>query len=128
MIFRGEMEASRTLVVGVPDVAAIRRRAGASQGEFARMLGISVGTLQGWEQGRRTPQGPARVLLHVADRYPDVVRGTAQALGVAKGASAPRNPAPARAAKGKTVPTKKVANQKPPLSKAGTRRTSRVHA
>jgi putative transcriptional regulator len=44
-----------------------------SQLEFAALLGISRSTLQNWEQGRRTPEGPARVLLQVADRHPDAV-------------------------------------------------------
>jgi putative transcriptional regulator len=44
-----------------------------SQGEFARLLGISVDTLQNWEQGRRKPSGAARVLLKVAARHPEAV-------------------------------------------------------
>jgi putative transcriptional regulator len=44
-----------------------------SQSEFAALLGVSVKTLQNWEQGRRSPHGAARVLLHVAEKHPDVL-------------------------------------------------------
>ncbi len=57
-----------------PDsVAVVRAKLKLSQSEFARMLGISVGTLQNWEQGRRQPTGAARVLLRIAARHPEVV-------------------------------------------------------
>lgn len=56
-----------------PDVQAIRQKLGLSQSEFAGMLGISPATLRNWEQGRRTPEGPARVLLLVADRHPELI-------------------------------------------------------
>lgn len=52
-----------------PDVAAIRQEYALSQAKFAVLFGISVRTLQNWEQGRREPQGPARVLLRVAARH-----------------------------------------------------------
>ena len=55
------------------DVAAVRRHLGLSQGEFAEMFGISQGTVEQWEQGRREPTGPARVLLAVLDQDPDAV-------------------------------------------------------
>jgi putative transcriptional regulator len=54
-------------------VEAIRRRLGLTQKEFARMFGVSVDTLQGWEQ-RRRPRGPALALLRVIDREPEAVR------------------------------------------------------
>ena len=57
-------------VVNVPDVAGIRERTGLSQARFASLLGVSVRTLQDWEQGRRAPSGAARTLLLVADRNP----------------------------------------------------------
>ena len=72
-ILRGEAEASREFVVEEPDVAAIRDEYGLSQAKFAALLGISVRTLQNWEQGRRQPQGPAKVLLRVASRHPEAV-------------------------------------------------------
>jgi len=57
-------------VINVPDVAGIRERTGLSQTRFASLLGVSVRTLQDWEQGRRAPSGAARTLLLVADRNP----------------------------------------------------------
>ena len=57
-----------------PDsVAVVRTKLKLSQSEFARMLGISVDTLQNWEQGRRQPSGAARVLLRVVAKHPEVV-------------------------------------------------------
>jgi putative transcriptional regulator len=77
-ILRGEAEPSRAFDFpekdGVPDVAAIRAQFGVSQARFAEMMGISLGTLRNWEQGRRVPEGPANVLLEVACKAPDVVR------------------------------------------------------
>lgn len=58
---------------GAVDVAALRRQFGLSQGKFAVLLGISVATLQNWEQGRRLPEGPARVLLRVAAAHPEAL-------------------------------------------------------
>ncbi|HEX8361894.1 MAG TPA: helix-turn-helix domain-containing protein [Longimicrobium sp.] len=72
-IMRGEMEPARVFDPDDIDVAELRGRFGLSQPRFAAMLGISVGTLRNWEQGRRRPDGPAQVLLRVADRNPEVV-------------------------------------------------------
>lgn len=57
-------------IVTFPPVAETRARVGLSQSEFARLLGVSVRTLQEWEQGRRTPSGPARMLLVIAHKNP----------------------------------------------------------
>ena len=57
-----------------PDVAAIRAHSGLSQREFARSIGVALGTLQGWEQGRRRPEGPARVLLALIEKRPGLVQ------------------------------------------------------
>ena len=54
-------------------VRRVRRRAGLSQAEFARRIGISVVTLRSWEQGKLLPQGPASALLRVIDRVPEAV-------------------------------------------------------
>lgn len=54
-------------------VAAIRAKLKLSQAQFARAFGISLDTLQNWEQGRRQPTGPAKVLLRVAERHPEAV-------------------------------------------------------
>ena len=76
-ILRGEKEASRRFEYTAPDVKEIRRRYELSQSQFALMLGISIKTLQNWEQGRRNPRGPARVLLQVAEKHPDAIRDVA---------------------------------------------------
>ena len=60
-------------IVTVPDVAQIRKKSGLSQGKFADLIGVSVRTLQDWEQGRRSPSGAARTLLLVADKHPEAV-------------------------------------------------------
>jgi len=57
-------------VINVPDVGQIREKTGLSQARFAELLGVSVRTLQDWEQGRRAPSGAARTLLLVADHNP----------------------------------------------------------
>ena len=63
----------RGRVITVPDVAEIRTKAGLSQTEFSHLLGVSVRTLQDWEQGRRSPSGAARTLLMVVDKNPQAV-------------------------------------------------------
>lgn len=63
---------------GVPNVAALRAQFKLSQAKFAALLGISVSTLQNWEQGRRAPEGPARVLLQIAAMHPEAVLATRQ--------------------------------------------------
>ena len=60
-------------IVNVPAVATIRARTGLSQEKFAALLGVSVRTLQEWEQGRRAPSGAARTLLMVAARNPQAL-------------------------------------------------------
>jgi len=60
-------------VINVPDVTLIREKTGLSQKRFAQLLGVSVRTLQDWEQGRRTPSGAARTLLMIADKNPHAV-------------------------------------------------------
>jgi putative transcriptional regulator len=72
-IRRGEMKPSRVTQFAPPDIRAIRGRLGQSQAEFAHMIGVSVATLQNWEQGRRRPEGPARALLKVAAVNPKAV-------------------------------------------------------
>ncbi len=57
-------------VTNVPSVSSIRERTGLSQEKFAQLLGVSVRTLQEWEQGRRAPSGAARTLLLIAAKNP----------------------------------------------------------
>ena len=57
-------------VINVPEVSQIRERTGLSQARFAQLLGVSVRTLQEWEQGRRVPSGAARTLLLIAAKNP----------------------------------------------------------
>ncbi len=57
-------------ITTVPSVGSIREQTGLSQTIFARLIGVSVRTLQDWEQGRRVPSGPARTLLTIAHRNP----------------------------------------------------------
>jgi len=71
-ILRGK-RAAREKEFDAPDVAAIREEYGLSQAKFAALMGISVRTLQNWEQGRRHPHGPAQVLLRVAAKHPGAV-------------------------------------------------------
>jgi putative transcriptional regulator len=72
-ILQGKKQPSRRFEIEQPDVRGIREQYKLTQVEFAQLMGISLKTLQNWEQGRRTPQGPARVLLQVAEKHPDAV-------------------------------------------------------
>ena len=62
------------IAVKTTDVAALRKKVGLSQAQFAKSIGVALGTLQGWEQGRRRPVGPARVLLALIEKRPSIVR------------------------------------------------------
>lgn len=73
----------RRVNVEVSAVALARRKVGMSQSEFAKLLGVSVRTLQDWEQGRRLPTGAARSLLAVAVREPKVLREIVKELAEA---------------------------------------------
>ena len=57
-----------------PDVVAIRGKTGLSQPAFAKSIGVPLGTLKNWEQGRRRPRGPARVLLALIEKRPWIVQ------------------------------------------------------
>ena len=65
-LMRGEIRTAE-------DVRALRRFVGLSQARFSAALGISVHTLRNWEQGRRSPEGPALALLRIAARHPRVL-------------------------------------------------------
>jgi len=64
----------RTITLEPSEIQAIRQEQTLSQEEFADLFGVSIRTLQQWEQGRRQPQGPARVLLKVIAHNPKVVQ------------------------------------------------------
>ena len=76
---KGEMPAARAFTILPPDIKHIRDSFGLTQTQFAALLGISVRTLRNWEQGRRVPEGPARVLLQVAAKHPEAVLDVVQA-------------------------------------------------
>jgi len=75
-ILKGERSASRRFYVNEINVPQLRSRFELTQNKFAKLLGISVSTLRNWEQGRRKPQGAARVLLQIADLHPEAVLET----------------------------------------------------
>ena len=67
-------KAARTSVVALTPAAEARTKVGVSQSEFATLLGVSIRTLQDWEQGRREPSGAAKTLLRIAARTPEAIR------------------------------------------------------
>ena len=66
----GRKAPSRTYEIKPPEIKTVRERLNVSQNQFALMIGVSVRTLQNWEQGRRKPEGPAKALLRIASRNP----------------------------------------------------------
>jgi len=70
---------ARATKVKLSPVAEVRAKVGLAQSEFAKLLGVSVRTLQDWEQGRRTPSGAAQTLMKVAGRHPETLRELIQA-------------------------------------------------
>lgn len=60
-------------IEGEPDPRAIRDTLGLTQDQFAEYLNVPVATLRNWEQGRRTPQGPAKMLLKIAATNPKAI-------------------------------------------------------
>jgi putative transcriptional regulator len=87
-ILRGEREptravrydASGTATLATPDARAIRDQLKLSRSQFASLIGVSERTVEGWEQGRRHPSGPALTLLRVASRHPESVLDTMRQL------------------------------------------------
>ena len=64
----------RVSILEVSPIAAARQKIGLSQSEFAKMLGVSLRTLQEWEQGRRKPSGAAKSLITIAIKKPEVIK------------------------------------------------------
>ena len=75
-ILRGKRRPSRAFRVDPPEIRALRERFGLTQERFATLMGISVATLRNWEQGRRRPEGSARILLRVVAKHPKAVLDT----------------------------------------------------
>ena len=71
-IAKGDAQASRRFAVDPPDVKSVREGIGLTQPEFARLMRVSVKTLQNWEQHRRNPTGPAAALLRIVSTHPEV--------------------------------------------------------
>ncbi len=69
----GKKKPSRVFEIDPPEIKMVRKTLSVSQSEFAMMIGVSVRTLQNWEQGRRKPEGPAKALLRIASKNPRAV-------------------------------------------------------
>jgi putative transcriptional regulator len=69
-ILRGQQEPSRRIAIRSSGVRVIRERTSLSQSEFAHLIGVSVKTIQNWEQDRRRPTGPAAALLSIIEHDP----------------------------------------------------------
>ena len=69
-ILRGRRKPSRRTVIRPSGIRDIRERTSLSQSEFAQLIGVSVKTLQNWEQARRRPTGPAAALLSIIEHDP----------------------------------------------------------
>ena len=72
-IMAGKKEPSRKFFIEEPNPKDIRTKLSLTQEKFATLMNISVHTLRNWEQGRRHPEGPARVLLNVVNNHPEVL-------------------------------------------------------
>lgn len=72
-IMKGNAQPSRAFQFPEVEVRELRSKFGLTQDKFAAIIGISVGTLRNWEQGRRKPEGPARVLLRLAAAHPQML-------------------------------------------------------
>ena len=72
-IMRGEDIPHQRTVMTTIDVKGMRERLNLTQAEFSAMIGVSIKTLQNWEQGRREPEGPAKALLRVVEKEPQAV-------------------------------------------------------
>ena len=71
-IAQGKRKTSRRIHIEQPAPKAVREQIGLSQSEFARLMRVSIKTLQNWEQHRRNPTGPAAALLKIVSNAPEV--------------------------------------------------------
>lgn len=71
-ILRGQKKPARQISIGASGVREIRERTQLSQSEFAQLIGVSIKTLQNWEQDRRRPTGPAVALLRIIAHEPQL--------------------------------------------------------
>lgn len=72
-ITKGEIAPSRIYTYELPDIKEVRTKTGLSQTQFAQKLNISPKTLRNWEQGIRTPTGPAMTLIKLLDKNPNLI-------------------------------------------------------
>lgn len=72
-LLKGTRKPSRAFKVAPMNIRRLRAQYNLTQDKFAALMGISVNTLRNWEQGRRSPEGPARILLQVAARHPEAI-------------------------------------------------------
>ena len=72
-IMQGKKEPSRKFYIQEPNAKEIRQKLHLTQNQFASLMNISIHTLRNWEQGRRQPEGPAKVLLNVANNHPNIL-------------------------------------------------------
>lgn len=91
-IARGNRKPARAYTLSEPDVRAIRRSLGLTQVEFAALLNVPVATIQGYEQGRRAPDAPARTLLRVALAAPELLRSIHDDRKISKAFESPGGP------------------------------------
>lgn len=91
-IARGNRKPARAYTLTEPDARAIRRSLGLTQVEFAALLNVPVTTIQGYEQGRRAPDAPARTLLRVALAAPELLRSIHADRKIAKASGSPGGP------------------------------------
>ena len=80
-IMRGELPAAQAREIPEPDVKRIREQIGFSQAKFATLIGVSIRTIQNWEQGHRSPTGAAKVLLRLVQADPEAIFKNLHAAG-----------------------------------------------
>ena len=80
-IMRGELPAAQAHEIPEPEVKRIREQIGFSQAKFATLIGVSIRTIQNWEQGHRRPTGAAKVLLRLVQADPEAIFKNLHAAG-----------------------------------------------